>query len=179
MHENPAIPVLACRLSVPSQEFLESADGQAALATLRLVHGEVMWRYRRAFPVVNAACPAAANGGDRCRRCPPGDTKPGADAYGEAASSNALEGARSGAQAWAHMRQNVLGVFSCAAGSARRLPGLTPGVNTRLGSISQGRALMVPRVLAKAGPSEVIVSSTVKDLVAGSASNSRTAGLMC
>ena len=54
VHENPAIPFLRVRLSVPSQEFLESADGQAALATLRLVHGEVMWRYRRAFPVVNA-----------------------------------------------------------------------------------------------------------------------------
>jgi hypothetical protein len=117
VHENPAIPFLRASLSVPSQEFLDSADGQAALATLRLVHGEVIWRYRRAFPVVNAT-PAQRQQteeivADAVRR--------GTQALAQMRTSEAqreqqlyLEGARSGAQAWAHMHQNVLGVFSPA-----------------------------------------------------------------
>ena len=41
-------------LAVPTREFLESEDGHAVIETLRLAHGDVHWRYRRAFPVVNA-----------------------------------------------------------------------------------------------------------------------------
>src|SRR2546426_3861481 len=54
VHENPAIPFLRAGLPVPSQAFLDSAEGHAALATLRLVYGEVIRRSRGAFPVVNA-----------------------------------------------------------------------------------------------------------------------------
>src|SRR5712692_8770001 len=54
VHEHPAIPFLRISLPVPSQAFLDSAEGHATLATLRLVYGEVIWRYRGAFPVVNA-----------------------------------------------------------------------------------------------------------------------------
>ena len=101
----------------PQSGFLESADGQAALATLRLVHGEVMWRYRRAFPVVNAT-PAQRQ---RTEEIVADAVRQGTQALAQMRTGEAqheqqryLEGARSGAQAWARMRQNVLGVFSPA-----------------------------------------------------------------
>ncbi len=54
VHENPAIPFLRVGLEVPTRMFLDSEDGRAVLETLRLAHGDVHWRYRRAFAVVNA-----------------------------------------------------------------------------------------------------------------------------
>jgi hypothetical protein len=117
VHENPAIPFLRARLAVPSQEFLDSADGQAALATLRLAHGEVMWRYRRALPVVNAT-PAQRQ---QTEEIVADAVRQGTQALAQMRTGEAqheqqlyLEGARSGAQALAHMQQNVLGVFSPA-----------------------------------------------------------------
>ena len=114
VHENPAIPFLRASLTVPSQEFLDSADGQAVLATLRLVHGEVMRRYRGAFPVVNATpaqrqqteeivAAAVRQGQQALERMRAGAAQHDQQLY--------LAGAHSGAQALAHMHQNVMRLF--------------------------------------------------------------------
>ncbi len=55
VQENPSIPFLRAGLKVPTREFLDSEDGRAVLETLRLAHGDVHWRYKRAFSVVNAS----------------------------------------------------------------------------------------------------------------------------
>ncbi len=114
VHENPAIPFLRASLPVPSQEFLDSADGHAALATLRLVYGEVIRRYRGAFPVVNATpaqqqhteeivVAAVHQGQQALERMRTGEAQHDQQLY--------LEGAHSGAQTLAHMHQNVMRVF--------------------------------------------------------------------
>ena len=114
VHENPAIPFLRASLPVPSQEFLDSADGQAALATLRLVYGEVIRRYRGAFPVVNATpdqrqqteaivAQAVRQGQEALERMRTGAAQHDQQLY--------LEGAHSGAQALAHMHQKIMHVF--------------------------------------------------------------------
>ena len=98
----------------PVQEFLDSADGQAALATLRLAHGEVMWRYRRALPVVNAT-PAQRQ---QTEEIVADAVRQGTQALAQMRTGEAqhehqlyLEGARSGERrTWQH----VLGVFSPA-----------------------------------------------------------------
>jgi hypothetical protein len=114
VHENPAIPFLRASLAVPNQEFLGSADGQAALATLRLVYSEVIRRYRGAFPVVNATpaqrqqteeivAEAVRQGKEALERMRTGEAQHDQQRY--------LAGAHSGAQALAHMHQNVMQVF--------------------------------------------------------------------
>jgi hypothetical protein len=115
VHENPAIPFLRASLSVPDQEFLDSADGQAALATLRLVHGDIMRRYRGAFPVVNAT-PAQRQ---QTEEIVADAVRQGTEALAQMRTGEAqheqqlyLEGAHRGAQVLAHMQQNVLRVFS-------------------------------------------------------------------
>jgi hypothetical protein len=115
VHENPAIPFLRASLAVPGQEFLDSPHGQATLATLRLVYGEVIRRYRGAFPVVNATpaqrqqteeivAAAVRQGQQALERMRTGEAQHDQQRY--------LEGAHSGAQALEHMHQHVLRVFS-------------------------------------------------------------------
>ena len=55
---------------------------------------------------------------------------------------------------------------ACTPGSARCIGGKLAGIAVHIGA----------RVAGQAGPGEVLVSSTVRDLVAGSGSSSRTAG---
>lgn len=114
MPENPAIPFLRARLTVPGQAFVDSADGHATLATLRLVYGEVIRWYRGAFPVVNATpaqrqqteaivADAVRQGQEALERRRTGEAQHDQQHY--------LEGAPSGAQALAHMHQHVMHVF--------------------------------------------------------------------
>ncbi len=53
VHENRAIPFLRAGLRVPERAFLDSADGMAALETLRLAHGEWLRRYNGGFLVAD------------------------------------------------------------------------------------------------------------------------------
>ena len=117
VHENPAIPFLRAGLAVPTRTVLDSADGRAALDTLRLVHSDVIRRYRRAFPVVNASASqqhqteqivaqAVQQGQQALAQMRAGEAQDDRPLY--------LAGARAGTEALAQMRQDVIRLFSPA-----------------------------------------------------------------
>ena len=115
VHENPAIPFLRAGLEVPTREFLHSEDGHAVLDTLRLAHGDVHWRYRRAFAVINASAEqrrktsaiiirASQKGEDTL------DAMRAAEARGDRTAY--LEGAHAGAQAMLELRREATALYS-------------------------------------------------------------------
>jgi len=115
VHENPAIPFLRAGLAVPTREFLHSEDGHAVLDTLRLVHGDMHWRYRRAFPVVNASAEqrretsaiiirASHKGEDALEAMRAAEARGDRSAY--------LEGAHAGAQAMLDLHREAAALYS-------------------------------------------------------------------
>ena len=114
-YENPAIPFLRTGLAVPTREFLHSEDGHAVLETLRLAHGDVRWRYRRAFPVVNTSAEqrrqtsailirASHKGEDAVEAMRAFKARGDRSAY--------LEGAHAGTHAMQELRREVAALYS-------------------------------------------------------------------
>ncbi len=115
VHENPAIPFLRVGLEVPTREFLDSEDGRAVLDTLRLAHGDVHWRYKRAFVVVNATAEQRRQTSALIFRA----VRKGEEAlYDMRAAekrgdrSGYLQSARSGAQVMVNMHRDIAGLYS-------------------------------------------------------------------
>ena len=115
VHENPAIPFLRAGLAAPTQEFLKSEDGHAVIETLRLAHGDVHWRYRSAFPVVNASADQRRRtsaiiirighkGEDAVYAMRAAESRGDRNAY--------LEGAYAGAQAMMALHREVAALYS-------------------------------------------------------------------
>jgi len=115
VHENLAIPFLRAGLEVPTREFLTDEDGHAVLETLRLAHGDMHWRYRRAFLVVNASADQrrqtsaliirAGHKGEEAV-----DAMRAAEARGD--RSAYLEGAHAGAQAMMSLPREIAALYA-------------------------------------------------------------------